>query len=224
FLHKPFNHVLLPELSQRLAEDKPVADVLQKFYRYISILVIPVGIGAWIIGPDLIAYVFGAEYVLSRPVIGLLVTAIAVRTINKPAGFFFIATENSRFETYAIGIRTVIRFALLFAGALTHSLTLVAMGYLLEHVVSLGFSIWFQRKYVTFSWPDATSVSKFIVANGAMVAVVLSISSRISGFITTLTLVFLGGIVYFASLYATGFLTRSDKKMVTVFALPTERF
>lgn len=218
-LSQPFSKLFLPKLSQRLADDKPLDPIVLKYYRTIGILVAPAVIGGWIMGPKLILQIFGQEYLYSTAVVGVLLTAFGLQVMNTPSGYFFIATNNSAYETYNRLLGGTVKLTLTLLGAfLYQSLLLIAFGFLLEQVAIATVSLTYQSNWIDIPVPTPTQLLKLGAALSLMTSLVVALTSVYSSAGYSVVVIFLAAITYFAVLTLTGFFTEDDFNMVKKFA------
>lgn len=217
-LSQPFSKLFLPKLSQRLADNKPLDPIILKYYRTIGILVAPAVIGGWVMGPKLILQLFGQEYLYSTAVVGVLITAFGLQVMNTPSGYFFIATNNSGYETYTRLLGGTVKLTLTVLGAyLYQSLLLIAIGFLLEQVAIASVSLTYQSKWIDIPVPTPTQLLKLGAALSLMTWLVVALTSVYSSASYSVVVILLGAITYFAVLTLTGFFTEDDLSMVKKF-------
>lgn len=208
---QPFSQLFLSKISTRLAEDEPLDSLLLNYYRYSLVVSAPLVVGGAVMGSELIQHLFGYGYVTDPLVLVVLLVGFGLQTITVPAGSVFVATDNPVYASYELALRgsTFVVFTLVGAYVFD-SLLVVAVGYSLGYVVTVGFSIWHQRQFVSTPRIDAASIGRIGLSLACMAVVPLLGRSEVSGLVSTVLVVVTGAVIYFVALYLTGFLNDRD--------------
>lgn len=218
FLSRPLSETLLPEISERLDEERPVDQLMSRYYRTLGVLVAPAIIGGWLVGPDAVSEVFGDRYRLSSIIIGLLVASFGLRTLNTLSGHFFIATDRSSYESINQSLLAFFRISFALVGAFVfHSLIVVALGFVLEQIASLAFALWYQSKWFDFSLPRPTTSGQIGVGLLILTFVVVGLRPFVNGLGSLLVVVIVGAISYFISLFVAGFFDKEEFAIIKRF-------
>lgn len=208
---RPISKLLLPKLSARLSNEQPIEGIVHRYYRLLGILIVPAVIGGWLMGPLLIREIFGLDYYYGFSVTAILITAFGIQSFNTLSGRFFIATDKSIYETLTQFVSAGILLSIAAIGAyIAHSLIVVAMAFLLEQSAILAFSLLYQSQFVSLPAPSIGGITKIMTALTTLSGFVLLTRPLINNFVHAVGIVLLGGGVYFATLYASGFFTEDD--------------
>lgn len=207
----PISKVLLPKLSARLSNDQPLDGIVHRYYRLLGILIVPAVIGGWLIGPPLIREIFGQDYYYGFPVTAILITTFGIQSFNTLSGRFFIATDKSIYETYTQMFSAGVLLPIAATGAyIANSLNIVALAFLLEQSMILSFSLLYQSRFVTLSPPSIGVITRILTALAALSGFVLLTRPLINNSVHAVGIILLGGGIYFATLYSSGFFTEDD--------------
>lgn len=217
-LSQPFSQVLLPKLSERFKQNEPFDPIITRYYRVLIILVMPAIIGGWMIGPNIIRELFGEEYLLSKTIVGILIISFGIQVINTLSGYFFVATDRSKYQIYHQSLGGVIRLTFAAIGALLlESLTVIAIGFVIEQVSKTSFAVWYQSKWVNFSTPGYHTIIKLVIPLCALSAFAFISREYIFNISSMLLIVSSNALVYFTTLHFTGFVSQKDKQILRRF-------
>ncbi len=187
-----FAGVLLPLLAHAYVKQEK-----ERFQKLVSgaidvmlLMAIPMVVGTWLLGPQLMNLIAGPEFIGSGEVLRVLVLAIAVIYLNVIFSHIIVAVDGQRkmLPIYAlVGFGTVALYLLLIPiyGMWAASWLTVAS----ELVVGVG-SFWVSRKYVTIKYQPKATVAA-LGASLVMTAVVL-----VSGFLPLVVRILLGAGTY----------------------------
>lgn len=190
--------ILLPLLSQAYANKDE-----NKFRKLISgsldamlLLAIPMIVGTWLLGPQLMSVIAGPSFIASGEVLRILIIAVGAIFVNTVFSHIVVALniQKKMLPVYAIvGIGTVLLYLLLIP---TFGMTAAAwLTVASECLVGLGSYI-VSRKHITFH-PRATLAS--LGASAAMAAILLII-----GDIHVVLRILIGTGIYIPCLYLFG--------------------
>ncbi|AUG47897.1 hypothetical protein BVU17_10350 [Haloarcula taiwanensis] len=217
-LSRPFSEILLPKISKALSEGQSLDGLVYQYYRVMGTLISPAVVGGWLLGAEVIQYVFGAEYVLADVVIWLLLAGFGIQSINAITGSVYVATDRSDLATYTQILSAVGLLSLVLLGAFVFdSLIIVSAGYLAENLIALSISLRYQSTILELPRPSFETVWKLCLSLAMMVIAVVLVEPWIAGVLTTFAAVAVGAATYFVTLYATGFIREQEWELLHQF-------
>ena len=215
---RPLSSVFLPELSSRISDGEPITPILENFYLFMSVMVVPIVIGGWIVSTEIVAIVFGADYVVKSLLAPLLITAFGCKVLTTIDSHYYIARGRSEFESVA-GIAGGVAFGicLYLAVYVFESVLVIALGLAASWFIRLVIGWAYQQRTSDLSTPTPGRVAKFATALTVMVAVVTSLKPYITGIATLLTVIGIGAGLYFSSLLLLRFFNSEEYDIVRRF-------
>lgn len=207
----PFSKTLLPDLSERAGRGGRIAPLVNRYYRFVTILTVPACVGGVILGNDIIRHVFGEMYVYDFRVVAFLLIALGLRTINTLSGYFFIATNKEVYESANQLIGVLVRFVGLAIAALwLKSLIIVAAAFFVEQLLMLISAAFYQIRTVDIAIPRIGTTTRFVLANGVLSLIVLVGKVHVTGISELILLIVGGALAYFITLLVTGFFSQKE--------------
>lgn len=215
---RPLSSVFLPELSSRIADGDPVSPILENFYLFTSVLVVPIILGGWIVGPQIVSIVFGAEYVVEPLLVPLMITAFGCKVLTTIDSHYYIARGRSKLESI-VGVAGGLVFGacLVLSVLVFESVLVIALGLVGSWAVRLVIGYLYQRQTADLGMSSPGRVAKFIIALIPMVAVVSTLKSHISGLVTLLAVVMTGAVIYFFLLFLLQFFDDDEYNIIRRF-------
>jgi O-antigen/teichoic acid export membrane protein len=217
-LNKPVSQLLLPKLSGRLDRGEPVDVIVLTYYRVMLLLALPITAGGVLIGPQIIRYAFGADYLPPGIVVAVLLTGFAAKPVAALSGYFYIATGRSDLETLnnTLGTGTYLGGAAIGA-LILDSLVVIAVAFTLQYVVRLAIALAYQRHYIDFSIPTFNTCVSVALALLIMSGFIRIIEGRIDTFPMLTGIILLAAVVYLAVLLTCGFFSSRDIMLIRRF-------
>jgi O-antigen/teichoic acid export membrane protein len=214
-VRQPLTNVLNPKINQRFANDRDIDEYLHQYYRVTVVISVPAIIGGGLLGTEIIRYVFGAEYILSRILVVIILASLSVQVIDALGGTIFVASGKAIYATYTRIISTTLLLVVVALGAFVFdSLVVVAMAYLLQNLCTLGLDLLYQSTIVDFISPDVGAVVRLLGSFAVLATVVFVTRPMVTDVVSLVGVVVLGATTYFLSLYVSGFVRSSDIRLV----------
>lgn len=215
---KPFSQMLIPKISSRVKSGQPLDRLVEKYYKTMILLSAPLVIGGWLVGPELIHYIFGEGYVISPETFGIFLLAFGLQTVDTLGGAMFIGTGESRRETIRFVFSILIRLTFVIFGTIVfQSLLLIGVGYVLENIVRLYISLRYQRSIISLSVPSVWESTRFLISLLLMGVVVTVAEPFIVDRLSLLSLIVAGSTIYFVSIFFSGLLSEDDIGLIIKF-------
>lgn len=201
FLSDVISGGLLGQISHLHSQNESIHENVENAISFTSLLAIPIAIGAFIIGRELVVTVYGPEYAVGSLIVGILALAKAFQS------------QSSIFQTALSGVdeprQNLINMVLSTATLLIGSVALYhAYGFIGIVVgVLLSDLVWYVASVVSLRRVENVSVVTPLLlrqlGSGVVMAIVVyALEQRVpvSSVFNLLLIVGIGGIVYFALL------------------------
>ncbi|MUV88795.1 oligosaccharide flippase family protein [Halapricum sp. CBA1109] len=214
---RPFSTMLLPKLSKRLDEGEGIDNLLTRYYRFATVLVVPMVVGGSLLGTQIVGAVFGPQYRLSELTTATFLIAFGLQTLAVPASPVFVARDDALLDTLTYTVASGLLLGTVALGALFGSITLVAAGYAVQQCTILVVGLWYQTRYVTSDLPTPSGVVRFGIPAVAMTGFVLTVEQFAQGLLSVVVVVSASATLYFGALYGTGVVSKQDIALVRRF-------
>jgi O-antigen/teichoic acid export membrane protein len=184
---------------------------VEKLFKYMTMLGIPIGVGTTLLAQRIIWVVFGPEYTPAVIALQILIWSVVLVYIGGPMGTLLQATNNQMVFAKIVGISTVInvvanlilipKYSYVAAGAIAVLTTLISL--IMQYVAcsKTGWSV-IDRKFLI-------SFGKTVLAS-----MVMGLFIYYLGNMTLLLLIPLAILLYFVTLFALRFFDKEDMLVV----------
>jgi O-antigen/teichoic acid export membrane protein len=188
---------------------------VEKLFKYMTMLGIPLGVGTTLLAQRIIWVVFGPEYTPAVIALQILIWYLVLIYIGGPMGTLLQATNNQRVFAKIVGISVLInvvanlilipRYSYVAAGTIAVLTTLISL--IMQYVAcwKTGWSV-IDRKFVI-------SFGKTVLAS-----MVMGLFIYYLGNMTLLLLIPLAILLYFATLFALRFFNKEDMLIIRQIA------
>ncbi|WP_336326812.1 lipopolysaccharide biosynthesis protein [Halovenus sp. HT40] len=202
---RPPKLILLPKLSEKVTQNEEVGRVLEQFYLLSSVLVLPIIVGGWLIGDKMVNFIFGSGYTLGKYTTAVVISAFGISVLTTSATQYYIANDDSRYETISGIAGGIIYGLLLFTGIYLQNITIIGLGLVGSWLVRLIIGIEYQNRKSNMRFPSPVKIVKLGVALGMMSIAVLATQEYISSVPHLILVIAGGGSGYFIALFLLGF-------------------
>lgn len=212
---KPFSQMLIPEISDRVNDGRPLDTLVEKFYKTMLLVCVPLVVGGTLVGTDLIRYFFGKEYGLPTATVAVFFIAFGIQTVDSLGGNLFIGTGETGRETVRFVTSMTVRLAFVVVGTVVfESLLVIGVGYVLENLVRFVVSVRYQRTLVSLPTLSPRDVTAYVAVLGVMGVVVASADPYVTDLLTTVAVVLVGAVTYFLGILLSGLLSDDDLRLL----------
>ena len=188
---------------------------VEKLFKYMAMLGIPLGVGTTLLAQRIIWVVFGPEYIPAAIALQILIWSVVLVYIGGPIGTLLQTTNKQRTVARIVGISTLTnvvanlilipRYSYVAAGAIAVLTTLISL--IMQYIAcsKTGWSV-IDRKFLI-------SFGKTVLAS-----VVMGLFIYYLGNMTLLLLIPLAILLYFGTLFALRFFDKDDMLIVRQIA------
>jgi len=224
--HRLLMDVITPTFYTRYAQTKDIDELSHMFnliLKLIAFVFIPAIMGIFILGKELVVYVFDPKYLSTLPIILIVAVFSLINSFAYPLGLVVESIEKVEIHLYSklfslyniIGDLLVInRFGITGIALVTSSAILFKNIYVFLAV----------KKHIRLSI-DFKSLGKILMNSVLMAIVVLLFRNRIENIYMFLFIVLLGGIVFFVISFFNKAFSVNERNMINnIIKVPIFRF
>jgi O-antigen/teichoic acid export membrane protein len=107
------NTALYPSLVARTAESpQNLTSIYQRVWRYLLIISLPIAVGGWILSPEIINFLYGAEYAASAYALSIVIWVIPLMFSSEFLGYVVVIRNQEKRVARAVIISTVVNVLL----------------------------------------------------------------------------------------------------------------
>jgi len=138
FVPMAFTAAFYPAMSRAYAADKrELGDLLYKALWALMLIAAPIAAGIMALAPELVRFVYGADYAPAIVALQLLIISIVPIFLDFPIGSLLNASDRQMTQTKLMGMATVISVALNLALIPAYGLTGVVIASIVSHAALL---------------------------------------------------------------------------------------
>jgi O-antigen/teichoic acid export membrane protein len=208
FIPMALSAALFPAMSRVYAEDRArLGELLHKGLWALALVVAPIVAGIAALGPEIVEFVYGFDYLASVGALRLLIFTLVFIFLDFPIGSLLNATDRQATQTRLMGMATLISVALNVLLIPRWGVFGVAAASLVSHAALFLGGAWAAREVV--QWPAmqvAGQLVRIALAAGGMAAAVLAAKAYLPLF----AVIAFGGLAYAALAFLLGAVRTSD--------------
>ncbi len=205
FIPQMYVNSIYPALSRFYITSKKMLNfAYERSFKYMFILGLPTAAGIFMLSEKIILFLYGKEYLAARIVLSTLSGYIFLKFLNPVIGYTLMSINRQGSRLFSQGMSTFINIALNFALIPAYGIAGAAFATVITEIIFFFTYIFFIIKY-GFDFRFLFSfIHKPIIAAAIMVVPLLFIKNIFLS-------VFLGMVIYFATLYFIGIMDKEDR-------------
>jgi len=211
FIPTALNSAIYPLMSRfHLTSQDALKLAYEKYFKYMLILAVPIGVGTTLLANRIVVLVFGSQFGPSAAALKILVWAAAFIFLGGAFFRLLESTNNQRKETIAAGLCMILNVILNLLLISRYSYTGASIATLATEGFSLAVGFWYCAK-LGYPMPKRliSTAIKVAVASSAMAAFIMFFNG-----LTLPLLIAASVLIYFMVILVIGGIDKEDRDLV----------